>query len=139
MSDAPQLWQIRLPSPSRERRMWRSLEELDGRAPQSTAEFPPGADSPDGWSRRSFLKALVLGVYDPDRASLVRHAGEPSSWSALLGELGRPRTDGGAGLRLLLEPTSSPTVARLLARVRQLHPKSKVTFYAPCAAAANAT
>jgi len=76
-------------------------------------------------------QAHVLGLYDPDRARRVQWQGAPSSWDALAERLRRPRGDGGAGLRILVEPTSSPTVHRLLARVRALHPRMKVTFAAP--------
>ena len=82
-------------------------------------------------------QASLLQLYDPDRARRVRHGRQPSSWQALVEALRRPRSDGGAGLRLLLEPTGSPTVARLLARVRAVHPRCKVTFWAPLPAVAH--
>src|SRR2546423_5368055 len=40
------------------RRMWRSLEELEGLPDDDGGEFAPGADSPEGWSRRTFLQLL---------------------------------------------------------------------------------
>jgi anaerobic selenocysteine-containing dehydrogenase len=76
-----------------------------------------------------FHQALVLGLYDPDRARRVQHNGAPASWEALFELLRRPRADRGAGLRVLLEPTTSPTVLRLIARARAAHPQMKVTFH----------
>ena len=84
-----------------------------------------------------FEQALVLGLYDPDRLRGVEHDGAPSTWEALAERLRRPRTDGGAGLRLLLEPTTSPTVLRLIERVRQLHPALGVTFQSAMSALPN--
>jgi Fe-S-cluster-containing dehydrogenase component len=84
-------------------------------------------------------QASVLSVYDPDRAGRVRHKSEPSSWEALAEWLIQPREDRGARLRLLLEPTTSPTVHALLARVRARHPRMKVSFFAPLPAIAHTT
>ena len=78
-------------------------------------------------------QALVLGLYDPDRARAPVHLGVPATWDAAVERLRRPRTDRGAGLRLLLRSTTSPTRMRLLARVRAVHPDTKVTFYDPIA------
>jgi Fe-S-cluster-containing dehydrogenase component len=79
----------------------------------------------------SFHQAAVLQLYDPDRQSPVLHARQPATWAALLDVLQRARTDLGAGLRLVLEPTSSPLVHALLAEIKQRHPHCKVTFYSP--------
>src|SRR5207302_4795768 len=54
----------------------------------------------------------------------------PASWERLAAALKMERND---GLRLLLEPTSSPTVARLIERLRARHPGMKVTFQSPLA------
>jgi molybdopterin-containing oxidoreductase family iron-sulfur binding subunit len=78
-----------------------------------------------------FEQASLLQLYDPDRAQRVRYNGELASWDGLLPRLRQARTDGGAGLRILVEPTSSPTVARLLGLVRARHPRTKVTCWAP--------
>jgi len=76
-----------------------------------------------------FEQALVLGLYDPDRLRGVEHEGAPSTWEALAERLRRPRADRGAGLRLLLPPTTSPTMLRLVERARQVHPALAVTFH----------
>jgi molybdopterin-containing oxidoreductase family iron-sulfur binding subunit len=78
-----------------------------------------------------FEQALVLSVYDPERKTTLTHNGEPRTWPALAETLSQPRSDDGAGLRLLLEPHSSPLVASLLQRLTNRYPQARVTFYAP--------
>jgi Fe-S-cluster-containing dehydrogenase component len=83
-----------------------------------------------------FEQASLLGLYDPQRARLVRERGRRSSWDALrsaLGEGALRRSAGarGAGLHLLLEPTASPFVLGLLARVRERWPDCRVHWDAP--------
>ncbi len=73
-------------------------------------------------------QASLLGLYDPHRARVVRHHGVPTSlavFMARLQELAR-RTDGGAGLRLLVEPTASPLWQRAYARVLERYPRARV-------------
>jgi molybdopterin-containing oxidoreductase family iron-sulfur binding subunit len=76
-------------------------------------------------------QASIFQLYDPGRAHRVRHQGSISNWETLLKWLRSPRSDAGAGLRLLLEPNSSPLVAELLARVKARHPQMKITFWQP--------
>ncbi len=78
-----------------------------------------------------FQQAAVRQLYDDMRARSPRHAQAPVSWEDLFGRLWRPRTDGGAGLRVLLEPTSSPLLLDLLARVRGRYPAARFAFFAP--------
>src|SRR5690606_29427996 len=55
-----------------------------------------------------------LGLYDPDRSRTVINRGEVRTWGSMLSALqlaiGPLRTGNGAGLRLLTEPISSPTL-----------------------------
>src|SRR3954471_13608031 len=85
----------------------------------------------------AFHQASVLGLYDPDRSDAVctRAGGarKASSWaefSKTLGELlGSLRTNGGAGLRVLSERSSSPTLAEHKRRLLAAFPQAKwVTF-----------
>ena len=76
-------------------------------------------------------EAAVLGLYDPQRAKGILHRRAPAAWPGLASALGRDRPDRGAGLRLLLEPTSSPLLAALLDRVLRRFPAARVTFHAP--------
>ncbi|HET6956492.1 MAG TPA: 4Fe-4S dicluster domain-containing protein [Vicinamibacterales bacterium] len=68
-----------------------------------------------------FAQAAILGLYDPDRAQTITHLGEIKPWSEFLGAMRATLTAqqalGGAGLRILTESVSSPTLA---AQIRDL-------------------
>ncbi len=78
-----------------------------------------------------FQQAAVRQLYDDMRARRPRHADAPVSWQDVFRSLWRPRRDDGAGLRLLLEPTSSPLLLELLARVQKRFPEARFAFFAP--------
>jgi molybdopterin-containing oxidoreductase family iron-sulfur binding subunit len=63
----------------------------------------------------AFAQASVLSLYDPDRSQTLLSLGEIRPWSAFLGEmrtvLEEERPHRGAGLRILTETVSSPTLA----------------------------
>jgi molybdopterin-containing oxidoreductase family iron-sulfur binding subunit len=79
------------------------------------------------------IQASVLGLYDPDRSQSVTLKGERNSWNdfvtawAKLAEA--HAADGGAGLAVLSESFSSPTLARLAAELRARYPKSLWATY----------
>jgi molybdopterin-containing oxidoreductase family iron-sulfur binding subunit len=78
----------------------------------------------------------LLQLYDPHRAREVRAGRRLSSWRALAAAFSPTALSSrvgsrGAGLRLLLEPTSSPLMGAMLDRVRALYPDSRTSFYAP--------
>ncbi|HEX6835481.1 MAG TPA: oxidoreductase, partial [Polyangia bacterium] len=102
------------------------VESHEGRPTkvEGNPDHPASLGATTAWQQ-----ALVLGLYDPDRARAVMRDGMPSSWDALDQRLRQPRSDRGAGLRLLLPPTTSPTLLRLLERVRRVHPQLAVTFH----------
>jgi len=66
----------------------------------------------------AFAQASVLSLYDPDRSQTLLHLGEIRPWPSFLGEmrlvLAEERASRGAGLRILTETVSSPTLARQL-------------------------
>ncbi|MEO8257660.1 MAG: TAT-variant-translocated molybdopterin oxidoreductase [Acidobacteriota bacterium] len=68
-----------------------------------------------------FAQAAVLGLYDPDRSQTLTNVGEIRPWSAFLGTIRAALTAQqplqGAGLRILTESVSSPTLA---AQIRDL-------------------
>jgi molybdopterin-containing oxidoreductase family iron-sulfur binding subunit len=68
-----------------------------------------------------FAQAAILGLYDPDRSQTLRNLGDIRPWSAFLGAINAALTAQkplkGAGLRLLTESVSSPTLA---AQIRDL-------------------
>ena len=89
----------------------------------------------------AFHQASVLGLYDPDRSdSVCTRAGgarKASSWAEFeksLGELlASARTNGGAGLRVLSERSSSPTLAEQKRRLLGVFPQAKWVTYEPTA------
>ena len=68
-----------------------------------------------------FAQAAILGLYDPDRSQTLRNLGEIRPWSSFLGAMNAALTAQkplkGAGLRILTESVSSPTLA---AQIREL-------------------
>ena len=75
----------------------------------------------------------MLGLYDPDRSQSVRLKGEQKSWTDFVtawGELSKAHAaDGGAGLAVLSESFSSPTLARLATEFRARYPKATWATY----------
>ena len=83
----------------------------------------------------SYAQGATLGLYDPDRSHSVLAAGQISTWDAFLAELA-PRLErlapsGGAGLRVLLNDQSSPTLDAQLARLREVAPEARIHAWAP--------
>jgi molybdopterin-containing oxidoreductase family iron-sulfur binding subunit len=81
-------------------------------------------------------QASVLQLYDPDRATHARVGPARSNWSTLAASLAPAALRNGvgargSGLRLLIEPTSSPLDETLIARVLDAHPDAQVHMYAP--------
>jgi MoCo/4Fe-4S cofactor protein with predicted Tat translocation signal len=81
----------------------------------------------------SLVQASVLGLYDPDRSQSVVLRGTGKSWSdfvAAWGPLAQAHgADGGAGLAILSEPFSSPTLARLASELRARYPRMQWATY----------
>src|SRR3954464_6206855 len=79
------------------------------------------------------LQASVLGLYDPDRSQSVTHRGAPKSWNdfvAAWAQLSKAHlADGGAGLAILSESFSSPTLARLGSELRARYPRAQWATY----------
>src|SRR5712691_5671295 len=72
-------------------------------------------DSNGGTDR--FAQASILGLYDPDRANRFTHGGSVTAPEAALGFLDelskKAQSNGGQGLRFLLERSNSPSRRRL--------------------------
>ncbi len=83
-------------------------------------------------------QASVLSLYDPKRARGVTANGTPATWDELARTLaeGGWTKDGGRGLHLHIEPTSSPTVVVLLDELRRRFPHARIST--PISARANA-
>jgi MoCo/4Fe-4S cofactor protein with predicted Tat translocation signal len=74
-------------------------------------------------------QASVLTLYDPDRSRTVMNRGEVKTWAAFTAALqlalGPVRTRGGAGLRLLTEPISSPSTIDQIDALLVAFPQAK--------------
>ncbi len=80
---------------------------------------------------RAIEQAAVLSLYDPQRAQSITDRGAPADWQDVVRFLGDARARGGAGVHLLLEPTSSPIMIDLIGRVRIALPAATFTFWSP--------
>ena len=82
-------------------------------------------------------QAAVLGLYDPDRSQTVMYRGEVRPWatcqSAMQSALGPQKASRGAGLRILTEPITSPSLAELVATVLKDYPQAHWHQYDPVA------
>ena len=78
-------------------------------------------------------QASVVGLYDPDRSQSVTLNGERKSWSDFVSAWGplseAHAADGGAGLAVLSESFSSPTLARLASELRTRYPRMHWATY----------
>jgi len=76
-----------------------------------------------------FAQAAILGLYDPDRAQTLTNLGDIRPWPAFLGAisaaLAAQRPLQGAGIRLLTESVSSPTLAAQIRDLLQRFPSAK--------------
>ena len=74
-------------------------------------------------------QASVLTVYDPDRSRNVINRGEVKTWSGMIqaidAALTAERAKGGAGVRLLTEPVSSPTLIDQIETLLAAMPQAK--------------
>jgi molybdopterin-containing oxidoreductase family iron-sulfur binding subunit len=83
----------------------------------------------------AFGQAAVLGLYDPDRSQILTYRGEIRPWSAFLAAIRaaldeqRPRK--GAGLRILTETVTSPTLAAQLQELLTALPEARWHQYEP--------
>ena len=77
----------------------------------------------------AFCQASVLQLYDPDRSQAIAFNGEIQSWGGLMGALrdalGPQKSKNGAGIRILTETITSPTMAEQLRTIQKLYPAAK--------------
>ncbi|MGE0887314.1 MAG: TAT-variant-translocated molybdopterin oxidoreductase [Blastocatellales bacterium] len=80
-------------------------------------------------------QASVLGLYDPDRSQSAMKLGDPRTWGDFLSEfnvwLDEQRAKQGAGLRILSEISTSPTLAAQMKAVMAAFPQAKWHTYEP--------
>ncbi|MGF9762568.1 TAT-variant-translocated molybdopterin oxidoreductase [Microvirga sp. 0TCS3.31] len=82
-----------------------------------------------------FAQAEILSLYDPDRSDAPLQGGVPRSWEELTNFIRPVRNelvfDEGRGLSVLMPPTSSPTLHRLIGQARQLFPHAQWHVFSP--------
>jgi len=76
----------------------------------------------------AYMQASILNLYDPDRSQVVRRLGDTSTWSEFLAALqpvlAAAKTNG-AGLRLLTQTITSPTLGAQIQQVLSMFPGMK--------------
>ncbi|HUG89215.1 MAG TPA: TAT-variant-translocated molybdopterin oxidoreductase, partial [Planctomycetaceae bacterium] len=82
-----------------------------------------------------FAQASVLSLYDPDRAETLQRFGQIATREAFLDEVSTQRLiqrgRNGAGLRLLTETVTSPTLAAQIDALREAFPEAGWHQYEP--------
>jgi MoCo/4Fe-4S cofactor protein with predicted Tat translocation signal len=85
-----------------------------------------------------FAQASILGLYDPDRSETIINRGEVRTYTAFLGEfataLEGQKMKEGAGVRILTETVTSPTLAAQLRAIRERFPRSRWHQWEPAGA-----
>ncbi len=82
-----------------------------------------------------FAQASILGMYDPDRSQAITHLGDVESWPAFVKEIRGPlavqKALGGAGIRILTQTISSPTLKDQTHAFLAMYPQAKWHVYEP--------
>ncbi|HVS15183.1 MAG TPA: TAT-variant-translocated molybdopterin oxidoreductase [Thermoanaerobaculia bacterium] len=88
-------------------------------------------------SSSAWVQASILDLYDPDRSQSVLRDGEAVAWADLVAAWSELQADllerDGAGLAVLCEPFSSPTLARLERGLRARFPAIRWCTWEPVA------
>jgi molybdopterin-containing oxidoreductase family iron-sulfur binding subunit len=83
-----------------------------------------------------FAQASVLGLYDPDRSQTVIHEGRISTWGTFIAEVNDLRNNfaatKGAGLRILTETITSPSLAAQIQALLKEFPGARWHWWEPC-------
>ncbi|MFC1460022.1 TAT-variant-translocated molybdopterin oxidoreductase [Microvirga arabica] len=82
-----------------------------------------------------FAQAEILSLYDPDRSDAPLQNGVSRSWEELTNFIRPVRNElvfeEGRGLHVLMPPTASPTLHRLIGQARQLFPHAQWHAFSP--------
>src|SRR5208283_6159306 len=77
----------------------------------------------------AFSQASVLGLYDPDRLQAVTGEDDVKAWGDFVGSLrealAAQKLKNGAGLRILTETVTSPTMPAQLGEIARTYPRFK--------------
>ncbi len=88
-------------------------------------------------STDTFAQASILQMYDPDRSQSVLQANQASTWqafvSAALAALESEKASQGAGIRILTETITSPTLSLDIRKLIHAFPQAKWYQYEPLA------
>src|SRR5215471_1571067 len=91
---------------------------------EGNAQHPASLGATD-----AITQAALLGLYDPDRSQVVTRLGSIHTFAQLTEELGgvvkAQKALGGAGLRLLTETVTSPSLAAQIRDLLAAYPKAK--------------
>jgi MoCo/4Fe-4S cofactor protein with predicted Tat translocation signal len=83
----------------------------------------------------ALAQAAILTLYDPARSTTVTNAGAESTWEAFLqalqAQLEPQRASGGAGLRILTETVTSPTLLSQIQAILDAYPNAVWHQYEP--------
>jgi MoCo/4Fe-4S cofactor protein with predicted Tat translocation signal len=97
---------------------------------EGNAEHPASRGGTD-----VFAQASILGLYDPDRSQTITYLGDVRTWdeflNAIRGPLNIQKGLEGAGVRVLTETVSSPTMTDQLRSFLKLYPQAKWHVYEP--------
>src|SRR5215831_13469006 len=76
-----------------------------------------------------FAQASIYNLYDPDRSNVITYKSELRPWgdflAAMRSRVGYHKANGGAGLRFLSGPVSSPTLGSQMKAIQQIFPQAK--------------
>src|SRR5439155_7350547 len=82
-----------------------------------------------------FAQTSILGMYDPDRSQTITYLGDVRTWrdflNAIHGPLSAQKAVQGAGIRILTQTVSSPTLADQLRSLLKIYPQAKWHVYEP--------
>src|SRR5256886_4109047 len=82
-----------------------------------------------------FAQASILRMYDPDRSQTIPYLGDVRTWrdflNAIHGPLSAQKAVQGAGIRILTQTVSSPTLADQLRSLLKIYPQAKWHVYEP--------
>ena len=91
---------------------------------EGNPQHPATLGATDVW-----MQASLLDLYDPDRSQNVRLRGEFSAWDGFAGALEaamqKQKSKRGAGVRILTETVTSPTLASQIKRLQTLYPQAQ--------------
>lgn len=92
-------------------------------------------DHPEGSGSDVFLQAAILDLYDPDRSATVQRKGQLNTWAAFATAVSEQMTTQknkrGAGLRILSETVTSPTLAWQIQQILSKYPEARWHQYEP--------